>query len=287
MDPKFVRAWELLAAVRSVATSWFPGDNVNHNEMALDAAHTALSLDPELSMAYAVIGMKHHLTGEGYAGAIRNLDKAIKNNDKNATAWLWRGITLKDMGYIDKALADFEACLAIDPAYLNCAQYRAESLFTLGRIEEAVQQLEATFPYNFHSTDGKFVSYYVRTGQLNMAYLVASLAMRNPSAPVNLWIEAIENPDADHAQRVARFNDWGEHFNLDVCDMGAVAIALRQDHCFSNIINANMMWTPDTAYFRKTQAFKDFVYEHLIDYWREHGFPVQCEALADDDFRCS
>jgi TolB-like protein/Tfp pilus assembly protein PilF len=286
MDPKFVRAWEALAAVRSVAPSWFPGDEVNHNELALEAAHKALSLDPNLSMAYAVIGMKHQITGEGYAGAIRNLDIAIENNPKNSTAWLWRGITLKDMGYIDRALADFETCLEIDPAYLNCAQYRAESLLTLGRIEEGVQQLEATFPYNFHSTDGKFVSYYVRTGQRNMAYLVAALSMRNPSAPIKHWIEAIDNPDEDHSQRVARFNDWGEDFNIDVCDMGAVAIALKQSECFPTIVNANMMWTPDTAYFRKTPAFKAFVNEHLMSYWQEHGFPPQCEPLPDGDFRC-
>jgi TolB-like protein len=287
MDPKFVRAWEALAAVRSVAPSWFPGDKVNHNELALAAAHKALSIDPDLSMAYAVIGMKHEITGEGYAGAIRNLDIAIENNPKNSTAWLWRGITLKDMGYINKALADFEACLDIDPAYLNCAQYRAEGLLTLGRIEEAVQQLEATFPYNFHSTDGKFVSYYVRTGQRNMAFLVASLAMRNPSAPIRHWIEAIENPDEDHSQRVARFNDWGEDFNIDVCDMGAVAIALKQTDCFPTIVNANMMWTPDTSWYRKTPEFKDFVRQHLMTYWQENGFPPQCRQHEDGDFSCA
>lgn len=287
MDPKFVRAWEALAAVRSVATSWFPGDGINHDQMALKAAHKALSLDPDLSMAYAVIGMKHAVTGEGYRGAISNLDIAIENNPKNATAWLWRGITLKDMGYIDRALADFDECLKVDPAYLNCAQYRAESLLGLGRIEEAVSQLESTFEYNFHSTDDKFVSYYVRTGQRNMAFLIASLAIRNPFAPVRYWIEAIENPDEDHSQRVARFNEWGEDFNIDVCNMDSVAIALKQVQCFPTIVNANLMWQPDTAYFRKTKAFKDFVNQHLMDYWVEFGFPPQCRALDDGDFSCS
>lgn len=287
MDPNFVRAWEALAAVRSVATSWFPGDGINHDKLALEAAHKALSIDPNLSMAYAVIGMKHHVTGEGYSGAIRNLDVAIKNNSKNATAWLWRGITLKDMGYVNRALKDFEECLLIDPAYLNCAQYRAESLLALGRIEEAVNQLESTFEHNFHSTDDKFVSYYVRTGQRKIAYLLASLAMRNPFAPIGEWIAAIENPDEDHSNRVARFNEWGEDFNIDVCHMDAVAIALKQDHCFPNVINASLMWQPDTAYFRKTQAFKDFVNTHLMDYWQENGFPPQCRSLEDGDFTCS
>lgn len=286
MDPKFVRAWESLAAVRSVARSWFPGDKTDHDALALEAAHMALSLDPDLSMAYAVIGMKHMVTGEGYAGAIRNLDIAINNNPKNATAWLWRGITLKEMGYLEKGLADFEKCLEVDPAYLNCAQYRAETLLGLGRIEEAVSQLEATFPFNFHSTDDKFVSYYVHTGQKKTAYLVASLAVRNHFAPIKDWIEAIENPDEDHSLRVERFNAWGEDFNIDVCHMDSVAIALKQEQCFTTIANASLMWQPDTAYFRKKQAFKDFVNTHLMHYWQENGFPPQCRALADGDFVC-
>jgi TolB-like protein len=287
MDPQFVRAWEALAAVRSVATSWFPGDGIDHNKLALEAAHRALSLDPDLSMAYAVIGMKHHITGDGYSGAIKNLDIAIRNNPKNATAWLWRGITLKDMGYVEKALADFEQCLEVDAAYHNCSQYRAESLLALGRIEEAVSLLESTFQYNFHSTDDKFVSYYVHTGQRKLAFLIASLAIRNPFAPVRDWIEAIENPDEDHDHRVARFNEWGEDFNIDICNMDAVAIALKQEQCFTTIANADMMWQPDTAYFRKTQAFKDFVNTHLMDYWQQNGFPPRCRSLDDGDFSCN
>lgn len=286
MDPNFVRAWEALAAVRSVAKSWFPGDETDHDALALEAAHRALELDPNLSMAYAVIGMKHMVTGEGYAGAIRNLDIAIENNPKNATAWLWRGYTFKQMGYLEKALADFDQCLEVDPAYLNCAQYRGETLLGLGQIEEAVNQIEATYAYNFHSTTDKFVSYYVHSGQKNMAYLVASLAVRNPFAPVKDWIEAIENPDEDQSMRVERFNEWGEEYNIDVCHMDSVAVALKQEQCFTRVANAGLLWQPDTAYFRKTQAFKDFVNTHLIDFWQEHGFPPQCRALADGDIDC-
>ena len=190
------------------------------------------------------------------------------------------------MGYLEKGLADFEQCLEIDPAYLNCAQYRAETLLGLGRIEEAVNQLEVTFPFNFHSTDDKFVSYYVHTGQKKMAYLVASLAVRNHFAPIKDWIDAIENPDEDHSLRVERFNEWGEDFNIDVCHMDSVAIALKQEQCFTTIANAGLLWQPDTAYFRKTQAFKDFVNDHLMSFWQENGFPPQCRPLADSDFAC-
>jgi TolB-like protein len=286
LDPAFARAWETLSAVHSVSTSWFPGDGIDHDSLALAAARRALELDPGLSMPHAVIGMKHQVTGEGYPGAIRSLDLALGNDPKNATAWLWRGITLKDMGYIDKALADFEQCLEIDAGYLNCSQHRAEALLALGRIEEAVRQYEDTIAANFHSADDAFVSYYVRTGQRRTALLVAALSLRRPFAPIRDWIEAIENPAEDHSARVARFAAWGETQNIGICDMETVAIALRQEQCFPVVKNARLIWQPDTAGYRKTQAFKDYVNEHLMGYWQEHGFPPQCRPLEDGDFEC-
>jgi len=286
LDPGFARAWEAKAAVHSVATSWFPGDGIDHESLALAAAHRALELDPGLSMPHAVIGMKHQVTGEGYPGAIASLDKALENDPKNASAWLWRGITYFEMGYAEKALADFAQCLVADPGYLNCRQYHAMTLMTLGSIEAGVREFEATLEANFHSTDDTFVSYYVQTGQRAMALAVAALSMRQEFAPVKYWIEAIEDPEGDHTEQVTQFNRWGAARNIDVCDMDSVAIALRQDQCLTMVENAVQLWLPDTAYFRKKPAFKAYVNTHLMAYWREYGFPPQCRSTDDGDFEC-
>jgi len=286
MDPQFARAWEALAAVRAVATSWDRGDSVDHDSLALAAARRALEIDPDLSMAYAVIGMQHQLTGEGYIGAIRNLDIAIRNNPKNATAWLWRGLTFRYMGYIEQSVADFEQCLQVDAGYLLCSQYLASGLLSLGKIEEAVKQFEKTFETNFHPVDDHFVSYYVHTGQRNIAFLVAAMDPGREHVPVKEFVEAIENPLEDHSARVARFNEWGKTYNIDVCDMDTIAVALRQDQCFLDIENAGSIWHPDAAYFRKTPAFKEYVNTYLRDYWQQNGHPSQCRLLDDGDYEC-
>ena len=255
--------------------------------LALAAAHRALEIDPGLSMSYAVIGMKHQETGEGYAGAIANLGIAIENDPKNATAWLWRGIIFRDMGYTSKSVADLEQCLSIDPAYTICRQYLASSLLNQGEIETAIRHFEATFEENFHSTDADFVSYYVHSGQRNMALMIAALILRHPAAPVKHWIEAIEHPEEDHTFRIDRFNEWGGTYNIDVCDMDSVAIALKKEDCFTSVVNAGLLWHPDTAYFRKTDAFKSFVNAHLMEYWQQNGFPSKCRTLDEGDFECS
>ena len=52
---------------------------------------------------------------------------------------------------------------------------------------------------------------------------------------------------------------------MDVCDMDYVAIALKQEQCYSTFTNAGLMWQPDAASYRKTQAFKNFVNTHLME----------------------
>ena len=287
LDPEFARAWEALAAVRSVATSWDRGDGIDHDSLALAAARRALEIDPDLSMAYAVIGMKHDNTGEGYTGAINNLDTAIKNNPKNATAWLWRGILFREMGYTQQSVADFEQCLQIDAGYLLCSRYLASSLLYLGQIEAAIKQFEDTFESNFRALEDQFVSYYVHAGQREMAYLVAALDLANHKyGPVKDWIEAIENPLEDHTARIERFNQWAAAYNIDVCDLDNVAIAFRQDECFLNVQNAGLMWHPDAAYFRKTAAFKTHVNTRLREYWQENGHPPQCRVGDGGEYEC-
>lgn len=286
LDPDFARAWETLAAVHSVATSWLPGDGMDHDGLALEAARRALELDPDLSTPYAVIGMKHVRTGEGYTGAIARLDSAIENDNRNATAYLWRGIKLAELGYSDRALDDFEACMSLDPAYLNCQQWRATALLGMGRVQEAVAQFEATLKYNFHSASESFVSYYVTTGQLDKAYMLAALALRTQFAPVGDWVAAIENPEADHAAGLARFEEWGRPHNMDVCNMGAVAVAFKQLDCLTTVENAQLLWHPDSAAFRQTPEFKTWVAAQLWDYWQAQGLPSQCQMVGEDDFTC-
>jgi len=286
LDPAFARGWEALAAAHYVGGSWHPGDGINHEALARAAANRALELDPGLSLPYAVMGMENPLTGKGFAAGLENLNMAIKNDPKNSTAWLWRGLLYKDMGYLDLAISDLEQCLVVDAGYLNCTQHLADTLFMRGKVGEAVKLYESTLEANFHSTDDTFVSYYVQTDQHKMAYLVAALAVRQQFAPIKDWVEAIENPEDDHSARVARFNKWAAPLNMNVCDFAMVGVALRQEQCFTSIDSRRLVWHPDAAYFRKTQTFKDYINTHLMAYWRENGFPPQCRVLEDGDFKC-
>ena len=286
LDPQFAQAWEGLAAAHSVAHDWLVGDGVDHLALADQAADRALAIDPELSMPYAVKGGNGTWNGKGYAYSIEGLGTAIEKDPKNATAWLWRGLSFKEMGYMELAVADFRACLEVDPAYLNCKQHMAEALLNMGQDEQALQLLEETVAENFYSSTNAFVPWFLEHGQRFTALVLASAAIRLPYAPVKDWIDLLEHPDKDPAPAVARWQAWAAENGLDLCDKHEILIVFRQYQCIGKNMDFSVMWYPSSAEFRKTPEFKDLVKTHMLDYWRQNGFPPQCRPLGEEDFEC-
>jgi TolB-like protein len=288
MDPAFARAWEGLAAAHSVAHDWLAGDGIDHLALADEAADRALAIDPDLSLAYAVKGGNAPLTRKtgAYAYALEMLGTAIEKDPKNATAWLWRGLVFKGMGYLELAMDDLRDCLEVDPAYLNCKQHLAEALFSAGQEEEALRLLEETVAENFFSTTDVFVPYFVRKGQRLTALLLASASIRAPYAPVKDWIDMIEYPDKDPAPAVARWQAWAAERGLELCDKPEAVIALKQYQCIGNDRSFRVIWYPGSAEYRKTAAFKEIARKYFLDYWRENGFPRQCRPIGAEDFEC-
>jgi TolB-like protein len=86
LDPGYAKAWEGLAAAQSVGASWLVGDGIDHRALAAAAADRALELDPSLSMPYAVKGIDWDSSKGELSVGVAHLDRAIHNDDKNATA---------------------------------------------------------------------------------------------------------------------------------------------------------------------------------------------------------
>ncbi len=110
-DPKFARAWETLAAVYTVSEAWGVRDLTDYQHAALDAAATATRLDPKLSLPFAVRGLvqSNLLVRDQRATweeSLASLTQAIANDPKDATAYAWRSMNFRSLGYFDRARAD-------------------------------------------------------------------------------------------------------------------------------------------------------------------------------------
>jgi tetratricopeptide (TPR) repeat protein len=292
LDPEFVRAWEGLAATEVVSDDWIYDDGINHEPLAKEAALRALELNPDLSMARAVLGL--HATGNNadYLSGLDYLEAAVEKDDKNTSAWLWKALSNKQLGFIDAAISDLERCLSIDPMYQNCRQHMADAYLIKGDTNHAVELLELTLEFNFHSISESFVSYFVRNDQRYLAMLIADIKTGRDAAPVVEWIRAIENPDADNSLGLARLEDWAEKSETGraPADLPHINVSFRAfDELEKNVGSGRwILWHPDAAEFRGTPQFKRLVRNlGIYDYWLERGFPSQCRPLGDDDFECN
>ena len=194
MDPQFARGWELLAAVSSVAPSWDVKDR-DYYAMAQVAARRALELDPALSMPWAALA-----TAAGasmpvdWAANFELLDRAIAADARNSSAFLWRGINWIYLGFFERALADFDRCLELEPNYQNALRHKALALLWSGKTDQAFDLFERGVAQGFvNSRAENFVGPLVARGNLLAAQLLLQIMGFSPQAR-GILIESLRTP---------------------------------------------------------------------------------------------
>jgi adenylate cyclase len=294
MDPDFARGWEGLAAVYAIANSWGIDDR-DFAALTRSAAERALKLDPTLSMPWAALATAEQLTWPtDWHKSLQLLDRAIAADAHNSTAFLWRGIAWVDLGHFERAIADFEHCLALDPKYQNCTRWKAIGLLYLGKPEPAMKLFEQGVAAGFIKNRAEtFVAPMVRRGDRVGAMLVLRELRASPALIVRV-LAAIERPGPVSAADVAQI----EHDVTSVARPGDQTVTLARTYLWLgqyDRIPANRgvtafsttQWEPGFPGFRNSAAFKQMLQEMGVPaYWREHGFPPQCRADGAKDFTC-
>jgi len=289
LDPNFARAWAGLGAVEAVADEWIFGDGIDHSPLAKVAAEKALSLNPDSSMALAVLGLI--AIDIDMIGSFEYFGAAITSDPKNTSAWLWQGLNQKAAGFIDEAIESMQRCLEIDSGYQNCRQHLAHAYLIKGEVETALVLHNETLEHIFHSVSDTFVSTYVRSGQRYLALHIADARLGSAGAPVIEWIRAIENPDADNSSGLARLKDWERQTSSGekLSSVTPMFLSFRAyDELAENAEQAlYAMWNPDGDEFRRTPQFKLIIRQQgIFEYWQARGYPPQCKPVGDDDFEC-
>lgn len=290
LDPDFARAWEGLAAVLAVMPSW-GFDGRDYYSQSAAAAASAIAIEPGLSLAYAVLA--NNVSGKvptDWPGVFENFGRAISNDSTNATAYLWRGISLMQLGYLDQAMTDFEACTARDPAYQNCYLHQGAIHYLKGEFAIGAQMMTDTRLTGFKGLFDYEMNAMINSGQRLAASSWVIAWTRGVNAPIKEWIEALENPGRDMTLTIAKWDAWFESQALRLDDVPTLLLAFR---AYDRVVardssyDIESIWLADNSEFRKTSYFKRYVRDFgMVDYWRANGFPPQCRPLGDDDFEC-
>ena len=290
IDPGFARGWEQLAAVYAIAPSWGIGDK-DYSALAMDAAAKALEIDPALSMPHAVIGLvyrTHYPTP--WAVSIGELKKAITNDPKNTSAWLWLGMDYMALAYHEQAIEAFTRCLDLDPAYQLCRKYRSIVYLFVGDEERAFEDASKNAEVGYFNDFDVYIPTLLKRGDRFGAFTVSRFINWRGGFPHQDYITALSEPESLDPEAFERLTAWAKEKKYDVLDATNVLLAYRAYDpitvdTFDN--DYEDLWLPAFADFRKSAKFRELVTElGILDHWRSEGFPPQCHSDDDGGFVC-
>ena len=292
-DPSFARAWAGLAAIYNVAPGWGIIDR-DYTALAREAAETAIQLNPELSLPYAVLAMDGTVNWPvDFEQSLTQFDEALARNPKNTTAYLWRTTVFLDLGYFDRAERDARQCLEIDPAYDICRSFLALAALFSGDTARAVETHETSLRNGFYGNSMPFLYLYVATGEERTALIAmaAENSGRGTNKATAYEYRAMTDPAFDYGaekslidQAYYRAGAAEPEFGPANPDFLFVNRQYDQIHGSDN----PYWWFPYPLEFRNSPHRKRMMREiGLPVYWRKHGFPPQCKPVGEDDFECT
>lgn len=292
IDPEFARAWAGLAALYWIMPDWGFTDR-DYIPMSREAAEQAIELNDDLSLPYAVLAA---LEGDSppadHDRAFALFDEALSRDPQNTTAYLWRTVWFIDLGYFDRASADAEHCLSIDPAYEICRSFLAMSVLFSGDIDRAIELNKASLRNGFYANTYPFLFVYAARGE-ELPVLMAQAAW-NDAASINVATtfeyRALFDPAFDFDEEKIRveaayFPAGKDQPVIDINKNEFLFLYGRYDEIHNT--SFAYWWFPYPEDFRNSTHRKRLMRElGVSDYWREHGFPDRCRPVGEDDFEC-
>ena len=290
LDPEFARAWEGLAAVYSVADSWGIQER-DYRSLAPVAARSALEINPDLSMPYAVLGSAAFDIEQDIVKGIELLDRALEIDPKNTTAYLWRSIMWANLGFFDNAIDDSKACLELDPVYQNCRRHLARYHLGAGHNDVGMALFVVSAEGGFYGYSEPFSYELIRRGnRLAAALGIWQWQLKDRSYPAGIYLDALEFPEKDHSAGLKKFLHWIKNKEPagDPADYPSEMLALGGfEYIKPAAFNNSWIWYQENKPYRESEYFKPFIHKlGVFEYWRQLGFPPQCRPVGEDDFEC-
>jgi len=294
MDPNFARGWEGLAAACAVAPSWGIRDR-DYIALATKAADRALELDPTLSMPWAVLGYVVRSTRPiDWARSLELTNRAVVADPRNATAYLWRGILWIELGFFDRACADFDHALEVDPNYRNALRHKAVALLSSGKTNDALDLFERGVADGFIINRAEnFVGPLIARGDVLAAQLLLDEMGIAPEVR-KVLVAALKRPGPPTRDAEAVIQQFFSSTKVPYLVQLGLSYPYLWLGDFAKV-GANVdvlsgvvvIWERYPPGFHGSTVFKEMLDSSgVLGFWRKHGFPPQCRPVGASDFHC-
>jgi len=315
MDPEFAEGWAANAQAHSLSIYYLDVDRDETKNKAEAMALKSLELDPNLSMAYSVLGDIYRdryewiKAQQSYLHALALNPDEIEANEQYAQM-LWRA------SYFDEALKYSSRATELDPLSwlnltvhaglryasgdntggwadiqraLNTGTGASNQDFALrhaihmsisdGNIERAIELTQS-----LSTTDWSLIGDAETKAYFNQ--LIPNLSSREDTL-------AFLAEHLDHSISLGFASPWATDI-FWAAYYGDYELAEKimekgtQLDEKLGVLDATWFNYPITNPLRNTKPYRNLVRRiNLDDYWRENGFPRNCRPLGDDDFACN
>jgi serine/threonine-protein kinase len=144
-----------------LADDWMVPDEAYPRSKA--AATRALDLEPSLAEAFTALGKVLCWYEWDFAGAERELRKAVKLNLNSAEAHFVLGTVLPSVGRLDEAIHEMRQALVLDPLSPHFGRWLGRFLFYRGDHNAAIEQSQKTL-----EIDAGYVQAYLNIGTAHL-----------------------------------------------------------------------------------------------------------------------
>jgi serine/threonine-protein kinase len=248
MDPKYAKAHAGIADCWSfLADDWVVPDEAYPKAKA--TAMRALDLDPSLSDAFTAMGKVLSWYEWDFAGAERELVKAVKHNPNSAEAHFVYGSTLPCVGKLDDAIGEMREALVLDPLSPLYSRWLGRYLLFSADLDGALEQSRKTLEIdtNYYHAFLDIGAAYLGKGDPEQAMdwyrRAQSLesSVRSYDAHLVRVLAALGQPDEAHAIMERLEQESKEHYlRAEVVAMGYAALGERDRAfaCLDEALNA-------------------------------------------------
>jgi adenylate cyclase len=288
IDPGFARAWSGLAAAWVVLPGYAGEAPEPYYTQAGDAARHALSYDPNLAEAHAVLAQIQGSEND-WSGAEAGFFFAISLDPNDATTRHWYSLLLARAGRLKDALEQAQKAFELDPASPIINYNLAQQLLALGYDERAQRQMRSAIDLGFDAAHDTSVGLVVafRRGEMERFMEFGGLSLKDAgedpavmTAVMAAFRDRSRIPELEAALDAAgmpfevRANIWiflGDEERAIEALLAAAGKGVRE---------LTTVWYPEGRAVRLHPRFAEFAAATgLLEYWKQFGMPDDCRLV--------
>jgi TolB-like protein/Tfp pilus assembly protein PilF len=293
-DPQFHRAWSNMAAAYLSIPDYDKSAAFDeYVALAQSAVDRALAIKPDSSEALT-IKAELAIYQCRMVDAAHLFEGAIAANASDPTAHHWYSFNLARYGHVERALEEIRAAKGIDPLITAVISSEADYMLIGGDHEAAAARYREAGALGMGSGENKAVRAEALAGnQANVAGLVDGMEEGLRKEMAARWYAALEDPAlvADYIDFLRASGPFEGYFVRG--GVSESIAALGSPFLFEFVAAERCGLIPFSVWserFRPLRATPEFWHWMerwgVVDYWREFGWPDDCESLGAGLAQC-